>query len=161
MISNFKSVMQLSMLCPRGGPQDEVGTLNVLGYPRWGILANFEHKYWPWDREVWTMLKRQKRTGYWIWRAWRIMYLIAYLDRYIDRCIGRYIDHYLINPRPTLDRHVTNMSINCRPRVDRCFGRASTDVSRGIDRDHIGSLSVNFPWDIGQLSAECQLCIIW
>ena len=47
--------MQLSMFCPRGGgggPQDEVGTLKVLGHPRWGILANFEHKCWPQDREV-------------------------------------------------------------------------------------------------------------
>ena len=25
----------------RGGPRDEVGTLNVLGHHRWGILANF------------------------------------------------------------------------------------------------------------------------
>ena len=46
--------MQLSMLFPRGGgePRDEVGTLNVLGHPRWGILGNFEHKCWPRDREV-------------------------------------------------------------------------------------------------------------
>ena len=35
-----------------GGPRDEVGTLNVLEHPRWGILANFEHKCWPRDREV-------------------------------------------------------------------------------------------------------------
>ena len=63
--------MQLSMLCPRGGgPRDEVGTLNVLGHHRWGILANFEHKCWPRDREVWTMLKRRKRTGFWMWGAW-------------------------------------------------------------------------------------------
>ena len=48
--------MQLSMLCPRGGgPRDEVGTLNVIAHPTWGILANFEHKCWPRDREVWTM----------------------------------------------------------------------------------------------------------
>ena len=33
-----------------GGPQDEVGTLNVTAHPTWGILANFEHKCWP--REV-------------------------------------------------------------------------------------------------------------
>ena len=52
------------------GPRDEVGTLNVLGHPRWGILANFEHKCWPRDREVWTMLKRWKRTGFWMWGAW-------------------------------------------------------------------------------------------
>ena len=26
--------------------------LNVLGHPGWGILANFEHKCWPQDREV-------------------------------------------------------------------------------------------------------------
>ena len=38
---------------PEGeGARDEVGTLNVLGHPRWGILANFEHKCWPRDREV-------------------------------------------------------------------------------------------------------------
>ena len=70
-----------------------------------------------------------------------IMYLIGCHDRYIDRCIDRYIDHYSIDPRPTRDRH--------RPRVDRCFYRASTDVGRGIDRDHIGSLSVNYRRDIG------------
>ena len=41
-------LMQLSMLCPRGGgPRDEVGTLNALAHPTWGILANFEHKCWP------------------------------------------------------------------------------------------------------------------
>ena len=62
--------------------------------------------------------------------------------------------------RSTLDRHATNMSIDCRPRVDLCFGRASTDVGRGIDRDHIGSLSVNYRRDIGLLSAECRSCII-
>ena len=53
-----------------GGQRDEVGTLNVLGHPGWGILANFEHKYWPRDREVWTMLKWRKRTGFWMWGAW-------------------------------------------------------------------------------------------
>ena len=38
---------------PEGeGARDEVGTLNVLGHPRWGILANFVHKCWPRDREV-------------------------------------------------------------------------------------------------------------
>ena len=57
-----------------GGPRDEVGTLNVLGHPRWGILANFEHKCWPRDREVWTMLKRRKRTGFWMWGAWIPMF---------------------------------------------------------------------------------------
>ena len=31
-----------------GGPLDEVGTLNVLAYPTWRILANC----WPRDREV-------------------------------------------------------------------------------------------------------------
>ena len=46
------------------GIWDEVGTLNVLVHPRWGILANFEHKCWPWDREVRTMLKRQKQMGF-------------------------------------------------------------------------------------------------
>ena len=35
-----------------GGPRDEVGTLNVIAHPTWGILANFEHKCWPRDREV-------------------------------------------------------------------------------------------------------------
>ena len=50
------------------------GTLNVLGHPRWGILANFEHKCWPRDREVWTMLKRRKRTGFWMWEAWIRMF---------------------------------------------------------------------------------------
>ena len=68
------SVMQLSMLCPRGGPWDEVGTLNVLGHPGWGILANFEHKCWPRDQEVWTMLKRRKRRGFWMWGAWTRMF---------------------------------------------------------------------------------------
>ena len=67
-------LMQLSMLCPRGGPREEVGTLNVLGHPRWGILANFEHKCWPRDREVWTILKQQKRTGFWMWGAWIRMF---------------------------------------------------------------------------------------
>ena len=60
----------------------------------------------------------------------------------------------------TLKRHATNMSIDCRLRVNRCFGRASTDVRRGIDRDHIGSISVNYRRDIGQLSVECRSCII-
>ena len=45
-------VMLLSMLCLRGGPCDEVGTLNICAYPTWEILANFEHDCWPWDREV-------------------------------------------------------------------------------------------------------------
>ena len=67
----FCHVMQLSMLFPRwGGPRVEVGTLNVLRHPRWGILANFEQKCWPRDREVWTMSKQQERTGYWMWEAW-------------------------------------------------------------------------------------------
>ena len=35
-----------------GGARDEVGTLNVRARPTWGILANFEHKCWPRDREV-------------------------------------------------------------------------------------------------------------
>ena len=66
----------------------------------------------------------------------------------------------LIVTRSTLDRHATNMSIDCRLRVGRCFGRTSTDVGRGIDRDHIGSLSVNYRRDIGQPSAECRSCSI-
>jgi len=52
--------MQLSMLYPREGGThvgDEVGTFNVRAHLTWGILANFEHKYWPRDREVWKMLK--------------------------------------------------------------------------------------------------------
>ena len=36
---------------PEGGvggwARDEVGTLNALGHPRWGMLANSEHKCWP------------------------------------------------------------------------------------------------------------------
>ena len=59
-----------------------------------------------------------------------------------------------IDTRSTLDRHATNMSIHCRLRVDRCCGRASIDVGRRIDRDHIGRLSVNYRRDIGQLSAN-------
>ena len=51
-------VMQLSMLCLTGGPCNEVGTLNICAHPTWGILANFEHKWWPRDREVWTMQKK-------------------------------------------------------------------------------------------------------
>ena len=43
-----------------GGPWDEVGTLNVCWHPRWEILANFEHKCWPRDREVWTMGSSRK-----------------------------------------------------------------------------------------------------
>ena len=35
-----------------GGPRDEVGTLNALAHPTWGILVNFEHKCWPRYREV-------------------------------------------------------------------------------------------------------------
>ena len=48
-----------------GGPRDEVGTLNVLGHPRWGILANFEHKCWSRDRlnNVKTT-KANKELGY-------------------------------------------------------------------------------------------------
>ena len=56
--------------------------------------------------------------------------------------------------RSILDRLSTDMSIHCWPRVDRCFVRASTDVVRRIDRDHIGRLSVNYRRDIGQLSAN-------
>ena len=63
---------QLSMLCPRGGggvPRDEVGTLNVLAHPMWGILAIFEHKCWPRDRSlrskrfrrVWEQRKTEER----------------------------------------------------------------------------------------------------
>ena len=59
-----------------------------------------------------------------------------------------------IDTRSTLDRHATDMSTHCRPRVNRCFGRASTDVGRRIDRDHIGRLSVNYRRDIGQLWAN-------
>ena len=62
--------------------------------------------------------------------------------------------------RTWLDRHPTDMSIDCRPRVDRCFRGDSTDVGRGIDRDRIGSLSVNYRRNIGELSAECRSCII-
>ena len=32
------------MLCLRGRPQDEVGTLNVCAYSSWGNLGNFESK---------------------------------------------------------------------------------------------------------------------
>ena len=90
-----------------------------------------------------------------------IMYLIVYLDRYIDLCIGRYIDRYLIDPRPTGNQHVDQLSIACQPRVNRCFGRASTDVGRGIDRDHIGStttggISVNYRWSVGRVSFDSR-----
>ena len=71
-----RKLMQLSMLCPRGWPRDEVGTLNVLVHPRWGILANFEHECWPWDREVGSMLKRWKRTGFWM----RVIRLFRHLE---------------------------------------------------------------------------------
>ena len=41
---------------PKGGGGGDhgtrSGTLNVLGYPRWGVLANFEHNCWLRDREV-------------------------------------------------------------------------------------------------------------
>ena len=43
-------VMQLSLLCLRGGGDH--------AHQKWGILANFEHKCWPQDREVWTMQKK-------------------------------------------------------------------------------------------------------
>ena len=62
--------------------------------------------------------------------------------------------------RSLLDRHSTDTSVDCRPRVDRCFSGNSTDVGRGIDRDRIGSLSVNYRRNIDHLSAECQSCII-
>ena len=42
-VTDLASLMQLSMLWLRGGPRDEVGTLNVIAHPMWGILANFEH----------------------------------------------------------------------------------------------------------------------
>jgi len=51
-LSYLSLVVHLSMLCPRGAPQDEEGTLNVCAHPKKGILANFEHKCWPWNREV-------------------------------------------------------------------------------------------------------------
>ena len=62
--------------------------------------------------------------------------------------------------RSLLDRPSTDTRLTCRSTVDRCFGRASTDVGRGIDRDHMGSISVNYRRDIGQLSVECRSCII-
>ena len=77
----------------------------------------------------------------------------------IDTSTDASVDISIVT-RSTLDRHATNMSIDCRLRVNRCFGRASTDVRRGIDRDHIGSISVNYRRDIGQLSVECRSCII-
>ena len=89
-------------------------------------------------------------------------YLKGYLDRYIDRCIGRYIDRYSIDPRPTRDRRATDMSLDCRPRVERCFARASTDVGRGIDRDHIGhgsttdGISVNYRRNVGCVSFDSR-----
>ena len=46
------------------------------------------------------------------------------------------------------------MSIDYRPRVYRCFYRASTGVGRGIDRDHIGSLSVNYRRNVGRISFD-------
>ena len=77
-------------------------------------------------------------------------------------CSTHFILYYSINAksmhrsmyRSILDRLSTDMSIHCRPRVDRCFVRASTDVVRRIDRDHIGRLSVNYRRDIGQLSVN-------
>ena len=56
-IQIWHSLMQLSVLCPRGGgggggPRDEVETLNVGAPPTWGNLANFEYKCWPRDQEV-------------------------------------------------------------------------------------------------------------
>ena len=56
--------------------------------------------------------------------------------------------------RSTLDGHATDMSIDYRPRVYRCFYRASTGVGRGIDRDHIGSLSVNYRRNVGRISFD-------
>ena len=47
-----------------GGPRDEVGTLNVIAHPTWGILANFEHKCWPRDR--FEQCKMTKARGGWI-----------------------------------------------------------------------------------------------
>ena len=53
-IETFNQINAAINVMPEGGggARDEVGTLNVLGHPRWGILANFEHKCWPRDREV-------------------------------------------------------------------------------------------------------------
>ena len=31
--------------------------MNVRVRPTWGMLGTFEHKWWPRDREVWTLLK--------------------------------------------------------------------------------------------------------
>ena len=42
----------INVMPEAGGPRDEVGTLNALAHPMWGILANFEHKCWPRYREV-------------------------------------------------------------------------------------------------------------
>ena len=56
--------------------------------------------------------------------------------------------------RSILDRLSTDMRPTCRSTVDRCFVRASTDVGRRIDRDHIGRLAVNYRRDIGQRSAN-------
>ena len=84
------------------------------------------------------------------------MYLLGCLDQYITDVL---VDISIVTPS-TLDRHVTDTSIDSRPRVNQCFGRASTDVSPGIDCDHIGSLSVNYWRDISQLLAEFRSCII-
>ena len=81
----------------------------------------------------------------------------------------KHVDHISYSiPRPMhrsryrslLDRPSTDTQLTCLSTVDQCFGRASTDVGRAIDRDHVGNISVNYRQDIGQLSAECRSCII-
>ena len=62
--------------------------------------------------------------------------------------------------RSLLDRPSTDTRLTCRSTLDRCFGRGPTDVGRGIDRDHMGSISINYRRDIGQLTVECRSCII-
>ena len=51
-LASHFSYAAINVMPEGGGPRDEVGTLNVLGHHRGGILANFEHKCWPRDREV-------------------------------------------------------------------------------------------------------------
>ena len=59
--------------------------------------------------------------------------------------------------RMLLDRPSTDTRLTCRSTVDRCFGRASTDVGRGIDRKHIGSLSVNYRRNVGRVAFDSRV----
>ena len=111
-------------------------------------LSFFSNKVEPRESSKWRQRSLWPLRGFLSW---------DHVSLRIPRSIYRPMHRSLY--RSLLDRHDRH-AIDCRPRVDRSIGRASTDVGRGIDHDHTGSLSDNYRWYIGQLSTECRSCIM-